>query len=96
MAKKEDRQYFPKMAGTDLSNQVEEEIKEFLECLKNDITTGLAAFYMGNANKGTNDKTFMSNAKGQGSKASILGDKNSVYSLLSSFLDSGMELLGHM
>ena len=90
MAKKEkeERQYFPKMAGTDLSNQVEEEIKEFLECLKNDITTGLAAFYMGNANKGTNDKTFMSNAKGQGSKASILGDKNSVYSLLSEIRDA--------
>lgn len=88
MAKKEERQFGPKLSGTDLSNQVEEEIKEFLECLKNDITTGLAAFYMGNANKGTNDKTFMSNAKGQGSKASILGDKNSVYSLLSEIRDS--------
>ena len=79
---------FPKLAGNDISNEVNTQIKDFLESLKQDLTTGLSAFYMGNANKGTNDKTFQSNTKGQGSKASILGDKNSIYSILEDIKNS--------
>ena len=77
-----------KLPGKDGNDIIEEQIKEFLECLKQDLTLGLASFYMGNGNKGTNDKTFMANSKTNASKASILGDKNSIYSLLSDIKDA--------
>ena len=57
-----------------------EEIKEFLESIKMNMSMSYASFFLGNSAKGLKDTSFLGATKSN--KNSILGENKSIYSLL--------------